>query len=125
MSKPFNSKLNVYKPLKASKSVNKVSSKRKKLLPAYKKLISELGKRCHNMSELSGAIPDWQTGGKVEPHHINGRTGGLFTNPFNIIMLTRTEHDIEEGNNRLIKPHSKKVLLKLVRDKRLKQGYLE
>lgn len=91
-------------------------------MPAYRELIWKLRRLCHNKSELDGASPDWQSHYYVEPHHINGRNGDLFLDSFNIIMLTRTQHDLEEG--RIPGQKVGKVkLLAIVHELRIKQGF--
>lgn len=107
------------------KYINPISNKRKGDYLEYINLISRLAGLCGNKSELTGNPPDWQTDYHVEPHHINGRTGKLYLDPFNIIMLTRNEHRIEEGEDKNHLPHDKEYLLGIVRDKRVAQGYKE
>lgn len=101
-----------------------ISKKRTEEMREYSPLIEALCKLCDNRSELSGTLPDWQSNWKVEPHHIEGRSGKRLLDPFNIIMLTRTEHDIEEGKIKGEK-HSVNELKDLVREIRSKQGFRE
>jgi len=82
-------------------------------------LVGKLRQLCGNRSELSGANPYWQSDFIVEPHHIEGRTGKRLLDPFNIIMLTRPEHDT------IRRTHTREELLTLVRDIRIKQGFKE
>lgn len=89
----------------------------------YNELIKRLRFLCGNSSELSGQNPDWQSGWKVEPHHIGGRNGDRLLNPFNIILLTRVEHDIQEGKINGQKPLSKKELSNIVSPLRIAQGF--
>lgn len=96
-----------------------ISKKRKIELEKYYPLIEELRRLCDNRSELSGHYPDWQSKFLLEPHHIEGRIGKLLLDPFNIIMLTRTEHDT------IRQAHTKEELLTLVREIRIKQGFKE
>ena len=98
--------------------VNRISKKRLLEMPIYNVLIVELRQHCGNRSELSGIQPDWQSGYLVEPHHIRGRIGKRFLNPFNIILVTRPEHDT-------IKQYTKEELLAIVRQIRISQGYKE
>ena len=91
-------------------------------MPGYNKLVAKLRDLCDNKSEIDGSNPDWQYDFMVEPHHILGRTGDLLTDPFNIIMLTRTQHDIEEGKI-IGKKLGKDYLLKLVAARRIEQGF--
>ncbi len=101
--------------------MRRVSKKLQARLPAYNVLIKELREGCGNRSELSGMMADWLTWWNVEPHHIGGRIGDNLTNPFNIIMLTRGEHDIQDSNGW----ERKQELLNYIKVIRLKQGYKE
>ncbi len=101
-----------------------VSKKRQAILPEYHALIKRLVDLCGNVSELSGERPDWASEGIVEPHHIEGRIGGLLTDPFNIIMLTHTEHQVENGQIPGDKK-GKEYLLWLVKGIRNRQGFKE
>jgi hypothetical protein len=101
-----------------------VSDKTAKILREYNKLVNLLRKLCNNKSEFDGALPDWTSEWKVEPHHIGGRSGKLLLNPFNIIMLDRNRHDIEQGQIKGDK-HSKQELLDIVKPLRIKQGFKE
>ena len=93
-------------------------------MPTYNKMVKHLRKLCNNRSELSGHKPDWQSGYQIEPHHINGRRGQELINPFSVIMLTRNEHEVEQG--RVIgNGFSKETLLLIVKDIRLCQGFVE
>ena len=92
-------------------------------MPKYNTLIMVLRVLCNNKSELSNKSPDWQSNYRVEPHHINGRNGERLLDPFGIILLTRTEHDIEEGKIKG-KKAGKEKLLALVKDIRIKQGFI-
>ena len=102
------------------KPINKVSKKRQKESPIYYKLVRELREKSGNVSELSGEKPDWQTKFKTEPHHICGRNNGGYANPFNIILVTRTEHDNEEDHKSF---ERKEFLLRFIKPIRLLQGY--
>lgn len=103
--------------------LRRVSKKRQTVMPAYINLINKLRELCDNKSELSGKSPDWLSGYKVEPHHVNGRRGKLLLDPFGIIMLVRIEHDIEEGKIKG-KKVGKERLLEIVKEKRLAQGFV-
>lgn len=98
-----------------------ISQKRAAQLPEYNALIKKLRTLCGNKSELDGSKPDWQSGYVVDPHHILGR-GKHFLDPFSIIMLTRTQHDTEEGKIKGVK-YGEALLLKLVQAIRIKQGF--
>lgn len=101
------------------KPIRKVSPKKKKELPEYTKLIAELRAKCFNRSELSGKKPDWQSNYQVEPHHIMGRTGKRLTDPYNIILLNRDEHNAQDGNTY----QEKQELLDFIKPIRERQGY--
>lgn len=92
-------------------------------MPIYNVLIVELRRMCGNKSELSGANPDYQSGYLIEPHHIRGRIGKRFLNPFNIILLTRFEHTIENDHKQGC--HTPEELERIVKPLRISQGYLE
>ena len=101
------------------KALKKISKKRKALLPGYNALVTELRVKCKNRSELSGNRADWRSDFQVEPHHICGRTGKLLTDVFNLILVTRAEHDKQDGNTY----KEKTELLHLVHQIRIRQGY--
>lgn len=115
--------LKSHTPLKARKGLNRISDKHQEELKEHTALIHKFRQLCNNRSELSGNRPDWQSANLVEPHHIKGR-GRLLLDPFKIIMLTRTEHDIEEGKIKGSR-HSKEELESLVYAIRIKQGFKE
>lgn len=102
--------------------INKVSKKRSSEMMTYHLLVAKLRMMCGNISELNGTNPDWQSDYLVEPHHIRGRIGNLYLDVFNIIMLTRLEHDIQEGKIRGQR-YSETELLDFIRPKRLLQGF--
>jgi hypothetical protein len=109
---------------KPRSKIKSVSDKTAKILREYNKLVNLLRELCDNKSEFDGALPDWQSEWKVEPHHISGRSGKLLLNPFNIIMLDRNRHDIEQGKIKGDK-HSKQELLAIVKTIRISQGLKE
>ncbi len=98
------------------KRINSMSAKRKKESPLYYSLVARLRTLCNNVSELSRGRPDWQSGYKVEGHHIFGRIGKLYLDPYNLILITRSEHDY-------IKKLDKEYLKALVKERRDKQGF--
>ncbi|GAH34193.1 unnamed protein product [marine sediment metagenome] len=91
--------------------IRPISEKRKAELEAYYPLVDKLRELCNNRSELSGK---WA----VEPHHITGRNGKRLLDPFNILLVTRVEHDT-------IWKYSKEELLARVRKIRIEQGFKE
>lgn len=96
-----------------------ISDKRQEELDKYYALAEKLFALCSNRSELSGKWGDWQTHWNVEPHHITGRTGKKVYDPFNIIMLTRPEHDTVKQT------YTDEELLAMIRPLRIKQGFKE
>ena len=107
--------------------LNSMSPKRRKEMPKYYKLIKKLRGLCENRSEISGNPPDWQSDYLVEPHHIGGRNGHLLMDPFNIIMVTRPEHDAEETK---IKPATlpkigREKLFEIIEGIRIRQGFIK
>jgi len=101
-----------------------VSKKRQPQMREYIKLIKRLRHLCENKSELSGQNPDWQNHWQVDPHHISGRIGDRLLDPFNIILLTRIEHDRQEGKINGQKPLSKEELYRIVYPLRIAQGFI-
>jgi len=89
----------------------------------YSELIKKLRLLCNNRSELSGGKPGWQSQFLIDPHHIDRRNGDRLLDPFNIILLTRTEHDIQEGkiNGQKL---SKEALYAIVYPLRMTQGFI-
>lgn len=109
---------NIYSTFnKPRAKIKPISNHRAKELKEYSKLKARLIELCGNKSELSGIYG-------VECHHIDGRENKLLLNPFNIICVTRTEHDIEQGKIKGDK-HSKQELLAIVKKFRLSQGFKE
>jgi len=103
--------------------LRRISTKRAIQLSQLNQLTEKLRTLCDNRSELSRRQPDWQSNWKVEPHHIQGRIGRLLLDPLNIIMLTRSEHDLEEGKVKGEKI-GKEKLLEIVKELRLRQGFV-
>ena len=99
------------------KPIPKFSKKRKKELPIYTKLTKELKTLADGRSELSGDLPDFRG---VQNHHIKGRTGKLYLNPFNMIILTAEEHDYEEAHKT---QERKEFLTEFIRSRREEQGF--
>jgi hypothetical protein len=108
--------------LSQHKRLNPMSKKRIAQKPSYDALIAFLVMGCDNKSELSGKNPNWESDWVVDPHHIEGRSGDRYLDPFNIIMLTREEHDIEEGKRPGEKQGPEK-LKSMVYWIRIKQGF--
>ena len=99
-----------------------ISNKRQVQLREYYTLVTKLRELCHNKSELNGHRPDWQSLYLVDPHHIGGRNGERLLDPFGIILLTRTEHDIQEGKINGVKL-SEEDLYNIVYPLRIAQGF--
>ena len=106
------------------KPINKVSKKRQPLVREYKKICEELKIRSGYKSELSGekaTAYNW-----LEVHHINGRNGKDYIDPFNLIVVLNNEH--QTGEDAIHKHNTyelKQTLLQLVYQIRLEQGYNE
>lgn len=96
-----------------------ISKKRQSQMPEYHALVEQLRSKCNNRSEITESGGTWETEWNVEAHHILGRTGKRLTDPFNIIMLTRKEHDAQDGNNH----QAKQKLLEYIYPIRKSQGY--
>jgi hypothetical protein len=88
--------------------MRRISLKRQSELKEYHILIERIG----NVSDLSG-LP-------AEHHHITGCNGKRLTNPFNIICLTRAEHDNEQAHHTY---ERERELLAIVRPIREGQGF--
>ncbi len=104
------------------KKLRPISKKREAILSEYNELIRKLREMCGNVSELSGQRSTWESEFNVTPHHIDGREGALLLDPLGIILLTHTEHMIENGQI----PGDKKgkdYLLWLVKSIRMRQGW--
>jgi len=89
--------------------MRRVSIKRQEELRQYHGLIERLGHR----SELSGKPSG-------DHHHIAGRSGKRLVNPFNIICLTREEHDYEGAHHTW---ERQRELLAIVKPIRIAQGF--
>ena len=105
--------------LKRTKGINKMSPKRAAESPEYYALVNKLRDLCENTSEMTGENPDWKSKFLIDPHHIDGRAGSLYLDPFNIIMLTRDEHDAEKTYKRF----GRERLLREVMPIRIAQGF--
>jgi hypothetical protein len=111
-------KIGIKNPNKKRKRINPVSKKREQKKKEYFALMRKLIDLSGGRSELSGCFPDdW-----VECHHIMGRSGSLYTDPFNLIILTANEHRAITASN----PFTQKLeLLRIVVVKRQEQGFGE
>lgn len=97
--------------------INHMSPKRKKESPKYRRLVAELIMKSGNKSELSEKHPDFRG---LQCHHICGRIGKHYLNPFELIILTAEEHD-EEGDHRT--QERREYLLDFIKPIRISQGY--
>jgi hypothetical protein len=112
---------NIYSTFnKPRAKIKPISDKMTILLREYNLLINKLRYLCNNQSELDGAYACYLSDFKVEPHHIGGRVGKLLLNPFNIIMLNRTQHTYYQEHNT---QENKQKLLDIVKLIRIKQGF--
>jgi hypothetical protein len=116
-NRAFNSTLSASKNTALKKSrLKPMSAKLTNIMPVYHALVNDLKERSRGYSELNGEYigADW-----LDPHHIQGR-GKKLCDPFNIILVSRFQHDeIEEERS----PYSKEELLAKVKIIRLKQGF--
>ena len=111
------------KGLERQKRLNPKSKKRQEEDKVYYPLIEKLRRLCKNKSELSGKAPNHESDFIVDPHHIDGRIGYRYIDPFNLILLTRPEHNKEEGKIRGEKPTDPEILKAIVYKIRVKQGF--
>lgn len=96
--------------------INPVSKKRQERLDEYYPLRDKLISLANGVSELSGKR------GLLEPHHVDGREGGLLLDPFNILLVLPVEHRaIQEYRSSY--GYSKEYLLWLVKSIRSRQGF--
>ena len=98
--------------------LRRVSKELSPKLGKLSKLVISLRTLCDNKSELDGSIADWRTAFNVEDHHIEGRRDNLL-NPFKIIMVTRTQHDLMDGNTY----EEKQALIEFIKPIRIAQGF--
>ncbi len=96
-----------------------VSKKMQARLLEYHRLVEQLRDECNNRSEISGERGNWETNWDVEPHRICGRTGKRFLDVFNLLLITRAEHNEMDGNNH----QTKQRLLEYIKPIRKRQGY--
>ena len=92
-----------------------VSNKRRGEIKIYQILKLELFLLGNNKSELSGLY------GLVDPHHIDGRRGKRLFDPYNIILLTKEEHDRQ--TDYLPGYKTRKELVDIVKPIRKRQGF--
>lgn len=97
--------------------IKPISDKKAKDLREYRTLKDKLISLSHGKSEISGKI-----GYYLDIHHIEGRVGDNLTAPFNLIVVTREEHDLIHKHNSFEK---KEELRELVKPIRLVQGFKE
>ena len=102
-------------------AIKPISNKRQAQLKEYRDLVLKLRTLCNNRSELTRHSPDWQSEYIVDPHHIKDRINHNLLDPFNIIMLTREEHDAQDSNDW----EDKQRLLEFIQPIRLRQGFVK
>ena len=100
-------------------AIKPVSNKRQAQLREYRELVLKLRTLCNNRSELTRHSPDWQSEYLIEPHHIAGRINHNLLDPYNIILLTRAEHNAQDSNNW----EDKQRLLEFIEPVRINQGF--
>ena len=119
-NRAFNSTLAIKKRDGLKKSpLAKMSAKTADIMPEYRRLVKRLKILSRGFSELSG---EYIGADSLEPHHIDHRNGAKLTDVFNVILLSRKEH---EGftNGGWYKDYPKEELLAKVRRIRLAQGF--
>ena len=94
--------------------IRRVSDKRAAQMPQYHDILEAIGLCSQSLSELGGKWP-------VIPHHIHGRRGEHLYDPFNIILVTDAEHREIHAHNT---PELKEKLAAIVKEIRLKQGFI-
>jgi hypothetical protein len=98
-----------------------ISDKRKDEIAEYNKLKAKLimdrWRGFYFESELNGVLTK-----EIELHHIDGRQNGRLTNPFNVIAISRSQHEYETAHHDYESIQSLKAL---VRPIRLAQGFKE
>ncbi|MCK9369913.1 hypothetical protein M0R04_08415 [Candidatus Dojkabacteria bacterium] len=129
------------------KNPDKAQRKRKVLVPAkprpksmrvpLKKVSPKQAKRLAELNKLTTKLKEFTRVGSsnmykselkgintahIESHHITGRIGKRLLNPFNIVMLSGTQHFIEQAH---MSYERKQELLALIKPIRLKQGFIE
>jgi hypothetical protein len=111
-----------YTKRKTRQRINPVSKRRKKEKPEYIKISNELKEKAGYKSELSGKTPtefDW-----LECHHINGRTGKDYIDPYNLLVCLHSEHQTDKDSIHKHNSYEKKLeLLAMVKIIREEQGY--
>ena len=104
--------------MKRSK-IKPVSDRRKKEQVVYQKLTNKLKYLSGGKSELSkqpATTFDW-----LENHHIDGRVGDKYLDPFNMIILLKSEHDEEEAHKSF---ERRQELLAFIKPIRIMQGFV-
>ena len=117
MTEPRKTKIGQRRTTPPDKQINRISKRRTKERQQYVKISNELKTKANYRSELSGDKADWRG---IQCHHINGRNGTDYLNPFNMIILNAVEHDLEEKHKT---PERKEFLLRFIKPIRLLQGY--
>jgi len=102
--------------------IKPVSNKRSKEQPEYTKISNELKEKAGYKSELSTKSPS-----KYNPlviHHILGRNGNNYTNPFALLVCLESEHQTNEDAIHKHNSYEKKQeLLSIVKPIRIEQGF--
>ena len=95
--------------------MKRVSKKRSMELAKYAVLLAKLCLMNGTTSELSGKPAQ-------DCHHIDGRNGKRVYDPFNVILVTREEHDWETAHHSFERIQELKAIVKEIR---IKQGFVE
>ena len=117
----FNSTLKMGSCELKRRPLKPISDKRKGETAEYNKLKAKLildrWRGFYFESELNGVLTK-----EVEPHHIDHRENGRLVNPFNIIILSHSQHEYETAHHSFERIQELKAI---VRPIRLAQGFKE
>lgn len=112
-------KIGQQNPDKKRQRINPVSKKRQKEQRLYYELTERLKEMAGFKSELNGDLPDYRG---LHNHHISGRVGKLYLDPFSMIILTASQHDYETKHHSF---ERQQELRDFIRHIRLAQGFTE
>lgn len=117
----FNSTLRMGSCELKRRPLKPISDKRKGETAEYNKLKAKLicdrWRGFYFESELNGVLTK-----EVEPHHIDGRQNGRLLNPFNIIIISGSQHEWEGAHHSFERIQELKAI---VRALRIAQGFKE
>ena len=117
----FNSTLKMGSCELKRRPLKPISDKRKGETAEYNKLKAKLildrWRGFYFESELNGVLTK-----EVEPHHIDHRENARLVNPFNIIILSHSQHEFEGAHHSFERIQELKAIVKEIR---IKQGFVE